>query len=268
MNEPIEVKIIENSDKIDWSIWFLSIAVLSLIAAVIIPFLQKKYEERKTKLGFHLYVKNRIGVVWNLLTYDKLEYKQPTSPNKMEELALTFDEMNIKWEHYYRLNKETQHPLFAFGIIFNFQNLLFTVNRIRYALLSIDIENLEEKTLQYGDKLSKKEHYKLNGLFLLIKHYNSITSFHDKFGSLKSIKREIMDFRWIRINTDDTLLSNQELILNDLQFLKENEISINEIIKINKLLIQEIRAYFKDNNLTKMKNKPIGANNVFTSGLA
>lgn len=56
----IKVDIIENADKSDWNIWFLLIAVLTLIAAVIIPFVQKKYEERKSKFGFHLYVKKKL----------------------------------------------------------------------------------------------------------------------------------------------------------------------------------------------------------------
>ena len=66
--QPIKVKIIEESDKIDWNIWFLFIAVLSLISAVLIPFAQKKYEESKSKYAFHLYVKKKIGIVFYLLT--------------------------------------------------------------------------------------------------------------------------------------------------------------------------------------------------------
>ena len=51
-NELIKVQIIDDVDKVDWNLWFLLIAVLSLIAAVILPFAQRKYEERKSKYGF------------------------------------------------------------------------------------------------------------------------------------------------------------------------------------------------------------------------
>jgi hypothetical protein len=250
---PIQVELIENSDKIDWNVWFLLIAVLTLITAVIIPFAQKKYEERKSKFGFHLYVKKKLGIVWNILTYDKLEYKQPRSAEKMDNELLTFDKLIYKFEKDFKENKNTIHPLFAFGIIFNLQNLLFTVKRIQYSLNSIDIKNLDEKTLEFGDKLSKSEHHKLNGLYLLIEHYFSITNFHDKFDSLKSIKRKEKDSKWIGLEVDKKVLKKQKWILEDLEYLRENELSIDEILKMNKLLIQELKSYFEFEKLNKKR---------------
>ena len=250
---PIKVELVENTDKIDWNVWFLLIAVLTLIAAVVIPFAQKKYEERKSKFGFHLYVKKKLGIVWNLLTYDKLEYKQPKSAEKMDDELLTFDKLIYKFEKDYKDNKNTIHPLFAFGVIFNLQNLLFTVKRVQYSLSAIDIRNLDEKTLEYGDKLSKSEHHKLNGLYLLIEHYFSITNFHDKFDSLKSIKRKEKDSKWIGLEVDKKVLKKQKWILEDLEFLRENELSIDEILKINKLLIQELKSYFEFEKLNKKR---------------
>lgn len=260
ISEPIKVKIIEESNKIDWNIWFLLVALLSLIAAVLLPFLQKKYEESKTKYGFHLYIKKRIGIVWNLLTYDQFSYKQPTSADSMDDLSLTFDNMILRFEKDYSKNKETIHPLLAFGILLNFQNILFTISRIQFALKSINIENLDEKTLEFGDKLSKKEHHKLNAIFMLIEHYYSITSFHDKFTSLKSVQREYKDKQWIGLKVEKTVLKNQQLILDDLAFIRENEISLNEILKINKLLIQEMKSYFEYEKLKKKKTKLIAKN--------
>jgi hypothetical protein len=253
ISNPIQVELIGNSDKIDWNVWFLLIAVLTLITAVIIPFAQKKYEERKSKFGFHLYVKKKLGIVWNLLTYDKLEYKQPRSAEKMDDELLTFDKLIYKFEKDFKENKDTIHPLFAFGIIFNLQNLLFTVKRIQYSLNSIDIKNLDEKTLEFGDKLSKSEHHKLNGLYLLIEHYFSITSFHDKFDSLKSIKRKEKDSKWVGLEVDKKVLKKQKWILEDLEYLRENELSIDEILKMNKLLIQELKSYFEFEKLNKKR---------------
>jgi hypothetical protein len=255
MTEPIKVQIIENQNRIDWNVWFLLIAVLTLIAAVLIPFLQKKYEERKSKYGFHLYVKKRLGIVWNLLTYDNFEYKEFKDKDTLESLVMTFDKLIYHYENDYNRNKNTIHPLFAFGIILNFQNMLFTIYRIQNALQEVDISHLEEKTLEFGDKLSKKEHLKLTGLFLLIQHYRSITSFHDKFWSLKSIKREIKSSKWSGLIVEQKVLDNQKMILDDLAYMRENEISINEIINVNKLLIQELKSYFEYNKLLKSKKK-------------
>lgn len=250
---PTQVELIENLDKIDWNVWFLLIAVLTLITAVIIPFAQKKYEERKSKFGFHLYVKKKLGIVWNLLTYDKLEYKQPRSAEKMDDELLTFDKLIYKFEKDFKENKNTIHPLFAFGIIFNLQNLLFTVKRIQYSLNTIDIKNLDEKTLEFGDKLSRSEHHKLNGLYILIEHYFSITSFHDKFDSLKSIKRKEKDSKWMGLEVDKKVLKKQKWILEDLEYLRKNELSIDEILKMNKLLIQELKSYFEFEKLNKKR---------------
>lgn len=255
VSEPIKVQVIENTDKIDWNIWFLSIAVLSLIAAVLIPFIQKKYEERKSKYGFHLYIKKKLGIVCNLLTYDKFDYKQPTSAESMDELRLTFDDLIRRFEKDFNKNKNTIHPLFAFGVLFNLQNLLFTVKRVQYALNEIDFDDFDEKTLAFGDKLSKKEHHKLNAIFMLIEHYFSISSFHDKFDSLKSIKREIKSSKWVGLKVDKSVLKNQELVLKDLEYLNENESSIFEVINISKLLTQELKSYFDFNKLEKRRKK-------------
>ncbi|MGQ1947958.1 hypothetical protein ACT3CD_12755 [Geofilum sp. OHC36d9] len=255
VTEPIKVQIIENTDKVDWNIWFLSIAVISLIAAVLIPFAQKKYEESKSKYGFHLYIKKKLGIVWNLLTYDKFDYKQPTSAESMNDLHLTFYNLIRQLEKDYNKNKNTIHPLFAFGLLFNLQNLLFTVKRVQYALNEIDLNDLDEKTLAFGDKLSKKEHHKLNAIFMLIEHYFSITSFHDKFDSLKTIKRDIKSSKWVGLIVDKSVLKNQEMILKDLEYLKENESSIFEIINISKLLTQELKSYFDFNKLMKKRNR-------------
>jgi hypothetical protein len=99
--ELIQVQIIDDVDKVDWNSWFLLIAVLSLIAAVIIPFAQRKYEERKSKYGFHLYIKKKIGIIWNMLTYDRFEYKQPTTTESMDDLLLTFDQLINLFEKDY-----------------------------------------------------------------------------------------------------------------------------------------------------------------------
>lgn len=258
ISEPIRIQILESKDTIDWNVWFLLLGVLSLIAAVAIPFIQKKYEERKAKYGFHLYIKKRLGVVWNLLTYDKFEYKQPTTAESMDDLQLTFDTLIFRFEKEFQKNKETIHPLFAFGILFNLQGLLMTVYRVQQSLSTIDLNNLDEKTLEYGDKLSKKEHLKLTGIYMLIAHYISITSHHDTFDSLQAIKRQIKDKRWTGLIVENTVLQNQGLILKDLQYLRDNEISINEILNVNKLLIQELKSYFDFDKLDKKrKNRAV-----------
>jgi len=39
---------------IDWNKWLTLIAALALITAIFIPFIQKRYEERKAKTSFKM----------------------------------------------------------------------------------------------------------------------------------------------------------------------------------------------------------------------
>lgn len=55
--QAIPVKIISDTNKIDWEPYVLIVATLSLLAAVIIPFAQKWYEEYRTKRSFQFYFK-------------------------------------------------------------------------------------------------------------------------------------------------------------------------------------------------------------------
>lgn len=57
MKETISVKLVEDVNKIDWEPWVLLVAILTLIASVIIPFAQKKYEEYRAKRNFQYYLR-------------------------------------------------------------------------------------------------------------------------------------------------------------------------------------------------------------------
>lgn len=59
----IPVKIISDTTKFDWEPYVLIVATLSLLAAVIIPFAQKWYEEYRTKRSFQFYFKKQLGII-------------------------------------------------------------------------------------------------------------------------------------------------------------------------------------------------------------
>ena len=83
-NEPIPVNIIETSNDFNWEPYFLLVATLSLIAAVIIPFAQRIYDELRTKRSFKLYLKKQIGFILNFLISEKIEYQEPTIKKKIK----------------------------------------------------------------------------------------------------------------------------------------------------------------------------------------
>ncbi|MEN9442117.1 MAG: hypothetical protein RLZ33_2194 [Bacteroidota bacterium] len=250
-HETIKVEILENYNRVDWDFWFLLIAVLSLLSAVLIPVIMRKYEERRTKYGFHLFVKKKFGVTWNILTYDKYPYKQPTGPQELDDFGLTFDQAIKQFVKDYEKYRDTIHPLMAFGVLFNLQNLLHVMKRIQYELEGINLTDLDDKTLANADKLSRKEHNKLNAIYLLVEHYISIVSFNDKFDSLVTIKIVINDSKWVALKLDQNVLKNQDMILNDLNYLRQNEVNIQEILNINKILIHELDSYLQMTKRTK-----------------
>ena len=57
----IPVKFILDTTKFDWEPFVLIVATLSLLAAVIIPFAQKWYEQYRTKRSFQFYFKKQLG---------------------------------------------------------------------------------------------------------------------------------------------------------------------------------------------------------------
>lgn len=235
--------------------YFLSVAVLSLIAAVAIPIFMRKYEEGKSKFAFTSYVKGQLGVAFNIMSYDTIEYKKYIIPSDIETVSMTFKELLLRCNKDFSNNKNTIHPAVAFNVLLNFNTLLLTAYKLSAVLKDIDVANINEKTLQYGDKLSKKEHSRLTALTLLIKHYNSIVMYHDVFDDFHSIKRVKKANLWIGVSVDKNTLNNQSVIMTDMSYLVEKQANFNEIINTNLLLIQEFEKYFEYEKLLKKKLK-------------
>ena len=93
------------------------------------------------------------------------------------------------------------------------------------------------------------------GILLLMEHFNSMTQFHDRFANMKSIQRETKNGIWVGLKIDQNLLKNQQLVAEDLEHLSNDEMSIQEIFKISKLLIQELKRFYDFDNLQKKKKK-------------
>ena len=58
------------NQQIDWNKWLTFIAALALLAAIIIPYILKIYEQWKAKISFQMYLKKYFGILYNVLTYD------------------------------------------------------------------------------------------------------------------------------------------------------------------------------------------------------
>ena len=232
----------------------LTIAVIAVVAAIATPFAQKKYEEWKARLSFNLYLKKYLGVLFNILTYDKIEYHIPSIKDNPGKVNLTLPEYLQRFEKDFKEHQNTVQYRVAFAMLFNIQNLFSVVNRSKLEIVRINVDSLYEHTLAYGSNLSKKNLNKVYGILLLMEHYNSITTFHDKFDDLKSIKRIEENGIIVGIELDKDILTNQQMVAEDMKHLCNHELSIDEVIKVNKLLIQETKDFFDYEKLKKKKS--------------
>lgn len=251
----IPVKIISESSKIDWEPYVLIIATLSLIAAVIIPFAQKKYEELRTKRSFQFYFKKQLGIILNLLTSEKIEYFKPSIKDKPEKELISPSEFSKRMEADFKEHKEAIQPKIIFALLLNLQKLMLFSFQLRYALSKIDFEKLTERTLENGKELSKQELQKAYGIILIYESFISISLFHDRFGNMKSIKREIRDNIWVGFKLEKDFLEKQSVLNEDLQYINNNEQSIFEIAEMIRVVDSKTKEYFDYDRLNASRFK-------------
>ena len=242
-------------DKIEWNGWMLLVAVLALIASVIIPFAQKKYEEYRAKRNFQYYLKKQIGLILNLLTSEKLEYHEPSVKNEPKKEILLIKDFIGALQKDFKEHKNTVQPRVIFMLLMNVQNLCHFAYQLRRIISTIDLQSITDKTLEHGKELSKKELNKIYGLILICESYMGISLYHDRFDSVKSIKRDIENDIWKGLKVEKDLLTNQDRLNGDLLILNDNENSLKELSDILLIINQETKKYFDYDNLQKKRKK-------------
>jgi hypothetical protein len=123
MKEIVPVKIVEESSKINWEPWVLFVAILALIASVVIPFAQKKYEEFRTNRNFTYYLKKQIGLILNQLTSLKLEYIEPSVRNDPQKELLFIQDFIVRIKSDFKEHKNTVQTRVIFTLLMNVQRL-------------------------------------------------------------------------------------------------------------------------------------------------
>lgn len=253
MKETISVKLVEDTNKIGWEPWVLLVAILTLIASVIIPYAQKKYEEFRAKRNFQYYLKKQIGLVLNHLTMSKLEYIEPSVRNEPKKEYLLINDLILKIKDDFSKHKNTVQPRVIFMMMLNVQNMCLFAHQARKIISTIDLQNITERTLEFGKELSKKELDKIYGLILIYESFQSISLFHDRFNDLKAITRLFEDNEWIGLQVEHKLLNDQSQLNDDLLLLNDNERSLNELSDIILILNQETKKYFEYDKLQQKR---------------
>jgi hypothetical protein len=242
--EVIPVNIIDIPDKTNWEPYFLFVATLSLIVAVIIPFAQKKYDEYRTKRSFTIYLKKQLGFILNFLTSEKIEYHEPSIKKNPDKVQLELTEFIKRFEIDLKKHKEAVQPKIIFTLIMNLQKLLLYSFHLRNTIRNVEFKELMKLTLEHGDKLSKKELSNIYGLIVVLESFISISLYHDRFAEIKSIKRLTQENVWVGLKLDKDFLEKQEILNDDLQYINDNESSITEITFILRAVEQKVKEYF------------------------
>lgn len=232
-------------EKFDWNPYVLLIATLSLIAAVIIPFAEKKYEEFKAKRSFKIYFKKQLGEIFNFLTAEKIEYFEPSIKNDPAKQQLNIVELTKRVDSDFKIHKNTAQLKIILPLLMNVHNVMHYSYQLRHLINRAKLDKLTEKTLEHGGKLSDKELKNVYGLVLVLEGFVSISLFHDRFGELKTVKRLEENNLWVGMKLGKDFLQKQHELNDDLQYLNDNEKSMSEITTILRVVEDKVREYFK-----------------------
>ncbi|MDI1321982.1 MAG: hypothetical protein PSV36_04490 [Algoriphagus sp.] len=233
-----------SSQDYSWEPYVLIVASLSLFAAVIIPFAEKKYEERKTKKNFRLYIKKQLGEIYNFLIVEKIDYHDMSIKNNPTKNQISLLEFTKRINQDFTEHKNSVQPRIIFSLLINIENIMRYSHNLRHLIDRASLDKLTDRTLEHGGKLSDEELKKVYGLFLILENFVPISLFHDKFGELKSIKRIIENDVWIGLKLEPDLIKNQQVLNDDLLLLNDNEKSILEVNAILNIVENKLMAYY------------------------
>jgi hypothetical protein len=243
-NKVILDEFIDSSYLNNWQPYFLLIVASILIAAVIIIFVQKKFDEYRIRRSFKMYLNNKITIILNYLTSEKIEYQESSINEKITKGKVELSEFLKRFENDFKHHKDAVQPVIIFTLLINLQNILLFSLRLKDIIKDVDFKGLMKLTLEHGNKLSKKELSNIYQLFEALDRFISICLYHDRFGKMKSIKRVTHDGEWIELDFDKDLLEKQEFLNDDLLFINEHETSISEIASVLRALNRKISEYF------------------------
>lgn len=230
---------------IDWNKTTAVTGIVAIIVAIIIPFIIKLYEERKSKFSFKMYIKSQFGYIYNSATYEKYTYFLPTIKDEPEKQELTLGEFARKIKEDYIKHQNSIQPRVIFHFINNVQNFCFTLLKIRSTISSVDIRKIKENTLSHGDKMPNEYLKDIYGLALILDSFGSISTFHDRFDKLQSLIRIKDNHKWIGLKTADNLLENQQILLEDMKTICNHESNLMELLGISVVLHDKLKEYYE-----------------------
>ena len=180
-----------------------------------------------TALDYHL--RKELIFAYKILTEDLIEFtREGHSEINNEKVTFEFAVKLFK-KQYEELN-DTINPKDAFFLLFNLQKIIHQTYKFISITRHIEFKEIDKLVLKHGKDLSDSDLLLYQKVILTAQHYGSIFLFNDKFGNFQSIKRQIENNTWVGFKLDGDILEHQNRIMEDLDFVKKNELHLNEFI--------------------------------------
>jgi hypothetical protein len=190
-----------------------------------------------------MYLKKELIFAYQELTQNQIDFNI-MNRNNIETKKIPFSAATLLFKKQFEEHKNTIHPRDAFMILFNLQKIIYSAYKFSLISKTIDFRELDRQVINQSPNLTKDEISEFQKILLAMEHYSSIFAHNDKFGKLKSIQRDINNHIWSGFKLDGEILNKQNLIMEDLDYLKKNIDSLNEIIE-SKFLIGIMNKFFK-----------------------
>ncbi|PPK92524.1 caspase domain-containing protein [Nonlabens xylanidelens] len=190
-----------------------------------------------------MYLKKELIFAYQELTVNTIEFSIIDGNNVRTE-KIPFSKATLLFKKQFDEHKSTIHPRDAFMVLFNFQKIIHSTYKFSIISKTIDFRELDRQIINQTPNLTRDEVSQFQKILLTMEHYSSIFAHNDKFGDLKSLKRDIKNHIWVGFKLDGGILDKQNLIIEDLDFVNQNIKSLNEIIE-SELLIGIMDEFFK-----------------------
>lgn len=198
----------------------------------------------KVPTALNIFIRKELFFAYKSLTEEAVEISL-IEGNEVRKELVPFSKATKIFDEQYEGHKNTINPRDAFMILFNLQKIIFASYKFIMITRNINFKELDKMVVQHSKELSDSDINFYQKIILTMQHYGSIFHFNDKFGNFKSIKRQVENQFWTGFKLDSDILKNQSKIMDDLEFVRSNEIHLNQIIHCE-ILIGVMNEFFEN----------------------
>lgn len=242
--------LIEQKSDDSWQLWFLLVGILSVVFAVAVPYFEKKYEEFKAKNTFKKYILYYLNGFYGTLVSYPVQYSLISDDCKLKSLSLSKSINNFKID--YKKFYKTKSSVIANELIYNLQSILLGIYRSCSTAKALDLDAIKEKTLAYGDKITKDELNNIYAVIATIENLANIAYYNDVFSKLESTFRVLKNGIWVGIDKSNPLKS-EETVFKELQLLYDHKNQIISILGMTELTTFQLEVLFEHYKGKKIK---------------